>query len=149
MNSSLNVKSKYSILSFAWRLYRTYAATSPLQKANIIKWQLIVLICAFLGATIGIISSQRFLLTDFFPNVIGIASAILIKLSVYFSKEFIKPQRERTWVQARSLAEAIKSESYKYATQFSPYNREDAAEKLSVRLQELKSQFKLNTVSFR
>lgn len=125
-----------SVLDYVWDQYCGYAATSRGKKASLEKWQKLVLFSTISGAVLGVLS-QNLGKYAIWSQCLGAFSGVLIALSAYFSKEFIKPEKERLWVQARSIAEALKSEVYLYVTGIHPYDKKGAAKELKEKANEL------------
>jgi len=130
------ITGSFSMLDFCWDQYCGYAAAAREQKASQKKWQMIVLYLTIFGAAFGVLS-QNLAGYEILSKVIGIVSGITIGLSAYFSKEFIKSEKVRLGVQARSAAEAFKAEAYLYATGTYPYNTPNASKDLKKRVEEL------------
>ena len=70
-------------------------------------------------------------------TAMGLASAILVGLAAYYTKELLAPEQEKRWVRARSAAEAFKSETHLFLTLAPPYDTPDAAQKLMKRVEAL------------
>jgi hypothetical protein len=71
------------------------------------------------------------------PAILGLVSGIIIALATFFTKEILSPERDRRWVRARSMAEALKSETYLFRAGVTPYDVPDAAEHLLDRTKDL------------
>lgn len=130
-----------SVLNYVWGQYCGYSATSREKKASLGKWQKLVLCFTITGAVFGVLS-QNLEKYALWSQCLGAFAGVLIALSAYFSKEFIKPEKERLWVQARSIAEVLKSEAYLYVTGVHPYDTREAAEKLNEKAAELEARVK-------
>jgi len=114
------------LLAYIWGLYRVYAITSRKLKSKITMYRFLVIILTILAAVSGVLCVQLPDLKIYTLSVFGFLSALSFSLATYFSKEIIKSDREKKHVIARSAAEALKSESYLFATGAVPYNTEDA-----------------------
>lgn len=132
-----------SSLEYGWGEYRVWAATAREQRSAMFSWRFRVLILSIAGAVFGTLSHQ---LTDAgfaaaglfsLSTMFGLLSGVSIALAAFFSKEILSPERERRWVRARSVAEALKSETYLFRTGAPPYDTPDAAGRLVQRVQEL------------
>ncbi len=140
--NSLN-PAQASALEYAWGEYRVWAATARKQRAEIFSWRFRVLILTVVGAILGTLSHEMANLgfdgDSWFslPAIIGFLSGISIALAAFFSKEILSPERERRWVRARSMAEALKAETYLFRTGVPPYDTPDAATHLVERVDEL------------
>lgn len=121
-------------LAYAWGQYRVWENTSQKLKKQLTLWRIAVLIFTILGAVLGILSSQA---ADFGPypgkmpvffstatagQVLAFLSAVAIGLAAFIGREALSPERERRWVIARSMAEACKSECFKFSTGTLPYD---------------------------
>jgi Protein of unknown function (DUF4231) len=107
-------------LEFAWGEYRVWAATSRQKKKEISTWRLAVLLLTIIGAVLGTVSSQISGLQATASSYIGYASAILIVIATYLGQEILKPDQKRLWIRARSLAEALKAETFLFRTGAAP-----------------------------
>lgn len=130
-------------LKYAWGEYRKWAAQSRKLKAQLVRWRVVVLALTIASAVLGLWAAQvgsgeQSGDWSWFPKALGLASAAAIGLAGYFGKEILSPERERHWVQCRSMAEACKSESYRYATHAPPYNVDDRAVFLMDKIDNLK-----------
>ncbi|MBA3379533.1 MAG: DUF4231 domain-containing protein, partial [Chloroflexia bacterium] len=127
-------------LEHAWGEYRVWAATARRQKADLFAWRLRVLLLTVIGAVLGTLSYQlehqgdddRF--WDVSVPTLGILAGITVGLATYFSREIISPGRERHWVRARSVAEALKSETFRFRTGIPPFHEPGAPETLLKRV---------------
>lgn len=114
------------LLARVWVLYRVYDATSSKLKSEITKFRFWVIILTILAAVSGVLCAQLPDLEIYSISIFGFVSALSFSLATWFSKEIIKSAREKKHLIARSAAEALKSESYLYATGTAPYNTTDA-----------------------
>ncbi len=123
-------------LSYAWGLYRSFAATARQQKSALTRWRWWMLLLTLLGAVFGTLCQQAI---DWQPawltQLFGGLSAVTISFAAFFGKEFLNPDIERSWVRARSVAEALKSEVYRYLAQVPPYQGDEAGKGLLDRVQ--------------
>lgn len=132
-----------SALAYTWGQYRVWAATARQQKDIIFSWRgriLWLTIAAAVLATLnqyaagsGFDSGTWYSL----PNILAILSAGSIAVATYFGREMLRPEAEHHWVRARSIAEALKSETYLFRTRVPPYDEPDAASRLNQRTTEL------------
>ena len=113
------------LLAYVWGLYRVYAITSRKLKSKITTYRFIVIFLTILAAVSGVLCLQLPDLKIYSLSIFGFLSALSFSFAAYFSKEIIKSDREQKHVIARSAAEALKSESYLYATSAAPYNTPD------------------------
>jgi len=129
-------------LAFAWGEFRVWAATSRQKKKEISTCRLGVLGLTIGGALLGTLSSQLAGLQATAASVLGLASGVLIALATYLGRELLKPDQERHWVRARSLAEALKAETFLFRAGAPPYDAPDPAPQLLARVRELLDQVK-------
>lgn len=64
-------------------------------------------------------------------SVFGGASAICVALAALNTKQILEASFEKEWVMVRSIAEALKSEAFKFMTKAPPYSGDDAEDKLA------------------
>jgi hypothetical protein len=69
--------------------------------------------------------------------ITGIVGGCLMALATYLGREILKPDQERLWVRARSLAEALKAETFLLRSGAPPYDAPEPGLKLLERVQEL------------
>jgi hypothetical protein len=117
-------------LEYAWGEYRVWAATSRHKKAEIFSWKFRVLVLTILGALLGTVSSRLSGISDPAAWIMGIVGGGLVALATYFGREILSPDQERLWIRARSMAEALKAESFLFRTGATPYDVPDPAPKL-------------------
>ncbi len=123
MNESVDASLKY-----AWNQYRKYAGISRRLKTKIVKFRFAVLLFTIIGAIMGTLSLQYTVVNaeGLATEVFGILSALFIGIAGYFTKEVLNPELEKSWIVARSAAEAFKSEIYLFATNTPPFNLPNA-----------------------
>ena len=129
-------------LEYAWGEHRVWAATARQNKKEISAWRLWVLVLTILGALLGTMSSQISGISAPASWIIGGVGGGLIALATYLGREILKPDQERLWVRARSLAEALRAETFLFRTGTAPYDAPGPASKLLMRVQELLDQVK-------
>lgn len=117
-----------SALESIWGRYRVWAATSRAAKAKLSRWRRVVLTLGIAGGVVGALSAQQEIPWDRIwpplPKALGIASAALLGLAAYFSKEILSPDDETRWLRARSAAEGFKREAYLLLARVPPYDGE-------------------------
>ena len=126
------------MLRFVWSQYRTWAITSRALKARLTKSGLIVLYLTVGGTAIGALSPllavpANSLLTKVLPWV----AAVSLGIAAYLTSQLLSESERQAWAKARAVAEALKSESYKYLTAAPPYDAPNAAQLLGRRVEEL------------
>jgi hypothetical protein len=134
--TSNQVKSN-SALAYVWGKYREYALTSRKRKAELTAWRLRVLIFGITSAILGTLCQEsiRWGFNDgrnlsWVPFILGFSSAAAIGLATYFGKELVNPYQEQRWIRSRSMAEALKSEIYRFRSNLPPYDTDKKPEKL-------------------
>lgn len=115
-----------SALEHVWGQYRVWGATARAYKTRLSRWRRIVLALGLAGGVVGVLSSQQWIpwggLWPPLPKALGAASALLLGLAAYFSKEILSPADEGRWIRARAAAEAFKREAYLLLARVPPYD---------------------------
>ncbi len=115
-----------SALEHVWGQYRVWGATSRAYKARLSRWRRVVLALGIAGGFAGVLSSQQWIpwggIWPPLPKALGAASAVLLGLAAYFSKEILSPDDEGRWIRARAAAEAFKREAYLLLARVPPYD---------------------------
>ena len=120
-------------LEQAWGRYRTWADTSRKLKAEMTTWERRILVFTICGTFFGSFAPFA---ADAWPSWLGAApmwwssaqpaaawlGAAFLALATYFGKQWLTASEKQAWTKARAVAEAMKSESYKYATGAPPYD---------------------------
>jgi uncharacterized membrane protein YphA (DoxX/SURF4 family) len=127
-------------LEYAWGEYRVWAATARQKKQEISHWRLRVLALTIIGALLGTASSQMAGLQATLAWLLGLAGGGCIALAAYLGRELLKPDQERHWVRARSLAEALKAETFLFRAGAPPYDAPDPAPRLLAEVRKLLDQ---------
>ena len=129
-------------LEYVWAEYRKWAAHSRKLKNKLLYWRFTVLALTVASAILGLSAALAGVGQGddlhWMPKALGLAGAVSIGLAGYFGREILSPDRERHWVQCRSMAEACKSEAYRYATHAPPYNVDRRADLLIDKVDGLK-----------
>ena len=117
------------VLMSVWADYRRCAGLSRSLKKSLNTWRLLSVFLIVGGGILGLLAHQ---LDVCWLDVRWLAagSAIALALAVYVTKEALNADMERNWTLARSIAEALKTESYKFITKVAPYNDDDASRRL-------------------
>lgn len=114
---------------YAWRRYKTWAATSRSIKTWITIGRIAVLVLLIGGALVVACSSLGdketipSLPSHTWGQAISFIGALFLALGGFVGTDILTRERELNWVRARSLAEAIKSRSYLLITWTPPYDR--------------------------
>src|SRR5256885_2061433 len=95
-----------SALKYIWGQYRTWAITSRMCKAEVLRWRKTVLLLSIIGAILGTLCQQaRGWNLDpswtWLPGLFGLLSAAALGLAAYFTKEALSPDPEGRAVRAR------------------------------------------------
>jgi hypothetical protein len=113
------------ILEGAWDEYRDWAALARQSKRELRRWRIIVLVLGVIGAALETLAAtsigKSFVYGDF--NVLAILGFVSLALAAFFGRNVLGGKPEQTWVTARSVAEALKSEVFKYCTRVPPYDK--------------------------
>ncbi|MGD9159284.1 MAG: DUF4231 domain-containing protein [Desulfobacteraceae bacterium] len=123
-------------LRYTWIQYRLYAKTSRNRKREITIWRFRIFILGVAGAVFGVLCQQSIqfelnkILWQHLPTLLGMISAFILGVATYFGKELVNPEQERQWIRSRSIAEALKSESYLFVTGVKPYDKDDRSDRL-------------------
>jgi hypothetical protein len=117
-------------LEYAWGEYHVWAETARHQRAEIFIWRLRVLVLTVLGALMGTVSSELSGILTTASWIAGILGGSLIALATYLGREILKPDQERLWVRARSMAEALKAETFLFRSGAPPYDASESGPKL-------------------
>lgn len=126
-----------------WADYRQTAARSRALKAQIQFARQRVLFLMIAGASFGalVVTSESWsgVLVEIpsLPKVFAAISAFCLGLVAVFSQNVLRTENEKDGVLLRSIAEALKSEAFKFMAKAPPYNAEDADDKLADRAKQL------------
>jgi hypothetical protein len=124
------------MLSHAWEQYRKWARTSREQKKRVTRASAVVLLLTLAGTAAGTMA-------PYLPPSLPLGTyapwlaAAALALATFFTMQLLSNAQRQGWAKARALAEAIKSESYKYAATAAPYDGADAADVLAQKLSDL------------
>ena len=124
------------VLRYAWGGYRVWAATSRKLKKQVARWGFFVLLLTLAGTALGTIVPHLGLQPPLSATLPWLAAAAL-GTATYFASQLLNESAREAWVKTRALAEALKSESYKYVTRTAPYNVDGAPLVLAQRVDEL------------
>jgi hypothetical protein len=103
-------------------------------------WRVAVVVLTAAGALLGVLAAQLGSvggMLPWLPKALGLAAAAAVGLAGYFGKEILSPDRERQWVRARAIAEACKSQAFRFATATEPYVDAEADQHLLDKVGEL------------
>lgn len=125
-----------STLLNVWEEYRRCAYQSRQAKVQLTRARVLALGLGIAGAVFGLLATQ----TSEPPALargLAAASAVVLGLAAYLTKEALDAGLERQWVLARSLAEALKSEAFKFMAKVPPYDGADRDSLLSTKARDL------------
>jgi len=122
-------------LRYVWGEYRTWDATSRLFKQRIRRIGLLVLGLTLVGAALGTLSPL--VKEMWIATVMPWLAAVALGIATYVSNQLLGESERQSWVKARAIAEALKSEAYLYTTSAPPYNTVAAAQLLAQKTAEL------------
>jgi hypothetical protein len=121
------------VLASVWDSYRDWAAFAREQQRSLTFWRALILSLGLGGAVLETLAASSLGETISVGNVniLGLFGFILLALAAFFGRDVLGGRTERIWVGARSVAEALKSESYKYCVRAPPYDNDDRDQKLA------------------
>jgi len=126
----ITVRSPEALVS-TWESYQDWAALAREKKSSLMFWRKLVLLLGLGGAIFETLAASVFAEVSIGKfNVFGFLGFIMLGLAAYFGRNVLGGQPERIWVGARSVAEALKSESYKFCVRVDPYHGGDRLETL-------------------
>jgi hypothetical protein len=108
-----------------WNTYRGWAKLARDTQAETQQWNLAALILVCAAAVFGAIGS---IAPASWSSWAAGGATLASALGAYFGKQFVGAGKEADWIQARAVAEGIKSECYRYAARSGPYGVREAAE---------------------
>ncbi|MEL7449159.1 MAG: DUF4231 domain-containing protein [Pseudomonadota bacterium] len=125
----------------AWAAYRQSAATARSESGLLRSWRWRVLAVTVAGATAGALADALREAASTTPawlvSGIGSAGSVLLAIATLITATLLTVSRQQRWTINRAVAEALKSECFRYATRTAPYDSADAAERLAARTQRL------------
>jgi len=133
-----------SELDYAWSKYRSYAYTSQKLKRDLQRGRLSILLLSLSGAILAVACQSLNQIANYtdIAAILGYLSAICLGGTTFLGKELVKPEFEKSWIRARSLAEALKSQVFLFITQTTPYDTKDRASLLYTEVNNLISDAK-------
>jgi hypothetical protein len=124
------------MLRQCWNSYRGWAKLARDLQGRTRQWNLTALLCVIAAAVFGAIASAA-------PNTasawIAGAATVASAVGAFLGRQIVGSGDESGWIQARAVAEGIKSECYRYAARAGAYALADAdaAKALSARTADL------------
>ena len=133
-------------LKYAWLAYRQSAAVARAEQSSLRLWRRLTVGFAILGALFATIAetvsnlaalraAELASATPDTPTLIGLdtaektlaaASALLLAAAAYLGREILSGRKEERWLRSRSLAEALKSLSFRLAAGSRPNESSEA-----------------------
>jgi SMODS and SLOG-associating 2TM effector domain 1/SMODS and SLOG-associating 2TM effector domain 3 len=111
------------MLRQVWNAYRGWAkAARDLQSATQ-RWNLAALLLVIAAAVFGALAAVT---SDPWSARVSIAAMVASAAGAFLGRQFVGTGDEAQWIQARSTAEGIKSECYRYAARAGAYAVADA-----------------------
>jgi hypothetical protein len=129
-------------LENVWADYRRCAARSRALKRRLDAIRLWALALFIGGAALGVLSAQL-PLPDALAKALALLSAAAIALSAYLTAQALDAGLERGWIEARAVAEALKSDAYRFLAKAPPYEAADASERLAETARALRLRLRL------
>ncbi len=124
------------MLRQTWNAYRGWAKLAGDSQSRTRQWNLMALFCVIAAAVFGAIASVA-------PSsesawVAG-AATVASAVGAFLGRQFVSTGDEAGWIQARAVAEGVKSECYRYAARAGAYalSDADAAKALAARSNEI------------
>jgi hypothetical protein len=112
------------MLRQAWNDYRGWAKLARNMQASTKWWNLAALCFVIAAAVFGALASVT---PKPWSAWVAGAAALASAVGAYFGKQIVGRGDEAKWIQARAVAEGIKSECYRYAARYSADPVADAA----------------------
>jgi hypothetical protein len=127
------------MLGQAWNAYRGWAKLARDMQNETQRWNLAALFCVTASAVFGAVASVA---PDSWSAWAASAATLAAALGAFLGRQIVGAGDEAGWIQARAVAEGIKSECYRYAARSSAYAvpDADAARALAARTAEIAKQ---------
>jgi hypothetical protein len=120
----------------AWDEYRGWSARARELQSSTQRWNTAALVSAAAAAVLGAAATQ----TAGDPGLgktLSLLAAIAAALTPILGKEMLSLGSEAKWIRARAMAEAIKSECFRFAARAGDYAKPDAEDLFIARRNEL------------
>jgi len=112
----------------AWNEYRGWAKRARDLQASTNRWNLYALVCAALAAACGAAATQ-WPSDTLLAKILSFAAAATAALTPILGREILSVGNESKWIAARAIAEAIKSECFRFAAKVDDYAGADALDR--------------------
>jgi hypothetical protein len=132
-------KGNEAMLRQAWNAYRGWAKLAKDMRAATQRWNLAALYFVSTAAVFGAIAS---VVPELWSAWAAGGATLASALGAFLGRQIVGAGNEAGWIQARAVAEGIKSECYRYAARSGPYAvaDADAAKVLAARTEEIAKQ---------
>jgi hypothetical protein len=127
------------MLRQAWNAYRGWAKLARDIQVKTQRWNLAALYCVTAAAVLGAIASVAPHSWSLWPAT---AATLAAALGAFLGRQIVSAGDEAGWIQARAVAEGIKSECFRYAARSGAYavDDADAAKALAARTEKIVKQ---------
>lgn len=112
---------KQAAIAVAWGQYQDWAALARASQSATRYWNLAALVLGVTTALLGALTSHLAAVPDA-AAVCGLLAAGTSGLGTYLGRQIFADRNEDRWVEARSVAEAIKSEIFRFAADSGDYS---------------------------
>jgi SMODS and SLOG-associating 2TM effector domain 1/Protein of unknown function (DUF4231) len=104
----------------AWNEYRGWAKRARVLQSSARRWSRLSFACSGLAAILGAAAAQV-AGDSVLARVLAFAAAVAAAMIPLVGREILSVDSETRWIRARSTAEAIKSECFRFAAQLGEY----------------------------
>jgi hypothetical protein len=125
------------MLRQAWNTYRGWAKLARDMQTATQLWNLAALVLVSAAAIFGAVAS---IAPELWSAWAASAATLASALGAFLGRQIVGAGNEAAWIQARAVAEGIKSECYRYAARSGSYAVADAAKVLAARTEEIAKQ---------
>lgn len=126
----------------AWEKYRRYALTSRRLKSEWERLQTAFLWMSLMGTIVAAIGTYSTgFVSPLLAKLAAVSGAILLGVGGYLSKDFFAPDKDLAWIKARAIAEAIKSDVFRFAAGVPLENGKSSEEDLWESVKRMEEEF--------
>jgi SMODS and SLOG-associating 2TM effector domain 1/SMODS and SLOG-associating 2TM effector domain 3 len=111
------------MLRQAWNAYRGWAKLAKDTQTEMQRWNLAAFYLVSAAAVFGAVAS---IAPQLWSAWAATAATLASALGAFLGRQIVGAGNEAGWIQARAVAEGIKSECYRYAARSGPYDVSDA-----------------------
>lgn len=108
------------MLTEVWDQYRGWAKRAREWQVESRRWNTAVFLCTIIAAILGAASTQVDS-TWVLGHVVAFSSAMAVGLTPILGNQILQLKVESKWIRARAVAEAIKSQCFRYAARAGDY----------------------------